>query len=286
MRIVKVICLIFFIVQSTGVKSQVNPPYDAPDQVTWHEKTKTWFVSNLGGGLTFTRDHYGWITRINAKGKIIDSTWVTGLDAPTGMVATENKLFVCDRSGIVQIDIKSAKIEHTYPIPGAEFINDIGVSANGDLYVSDFYGNKIYRLPAGNREAEKFVDIPNSPDGLYVDGDELIVLTWGKISNRKTFETSEKGNVMIVNLKTKAVKPFFKNIAEIGNLEGITKAGEYYYITDWMAGKLLRISKKSGIEVIMTGLIHPADIDYSNSLKTLGFSQHQSSQVMFLKTGL
>ena len=33
--------------------------YDAPDQAVWHAPSKTWFVSNLGGGISLERDNYG-----------------------------------------------------------------------------------------------------------------------------------------------------------------------------------------------------------------------------------
>jgi DNA-binding beta-propeller fold protein YncE len=270
----------------SGVRAQEkNGPYDAPDQITWHAASKSWFVSSLGGGISFARDHYGWISRLDATGRVTDSLWVKGLDAPSGMVATVTKLYVCDRAGILQIDIASAKVEQTYPLPGAEFINDIGIAANGDLYVSDFYGNKIYRIPANTRKAEVFVNIPDSPDGVYVDGEELMVVTWGKIINRKTFETSKKGQVLCINLRTKAIRPLLTNVDEIGNLEGITKVGDYYYVTEWMAGKLLRISKKNGVEEIMTGLKNPSDPDYSAELNTIAFPEHHGSRVLFLKPG-
>lgn len=276
--------LIVLVCPYTVVYAQTKrDAFDAPDQATWHSATKTWFVSNLGGGISLKKDGYGWITRLNASGQIIDSFWVKGLDAPSGSVTTDTKLFVCDRSGVLQIDIPTAKIEQMYQLPGAEFINDIAMAKNGDLYVSDFYGNRIYRLPATNRKAEVFLNIPDSPDGLYVDGNKLIVLTWGKVINKETFETSRKGKILVVDLATKAVDPLLDHIDEVGNLEGITKAGNFYYVTDWMNGRLLRISKESGVEEILTGLKHPTDIDYSNEFNTLAIPEHTGNRVLFLK---
>jgi sugar lactone lactonase YvrE len=284
LKLLSLLLIVFYLPNANP--QDKNTKFDAPDQVTWHEESKTWFVSNLGGGISFAKDHYGWISRLNANGEVIDAAWVKGLNAPTGMVVTATKLFVCDRDGIVQIDIKSAKIEQMYPITGAEFINDIAIGANGDLYVSDFYGDMIYRLPATTRKAEKFLAIPNSPDGILVDGNQLIVVTWGKVTDRKTFATSKKGKVLCVDLATKTVKPLLPGVEEVGNLEGIIKAGGYYYITDWAAGKLLKVSKKTGVEVVVNGLKHPSDIGYSPSLKTLGFAEHGGNRVLFIKTGL
>lgn len=277
-----VVGLLILTVHQISAQDKKNV-FDAPDQVVWHEGSKSWYVSNLGGGVSFARDGYGWITKLDKNGKTIDSNWVKGLDAPSGMVTFDNKLFVCDRIGVLEIDIKKAKVTNTYPVPGAEMINDIAIAANGDIYVSDFFGDKIYKLPAKTRKAVKFLDIPDSPDGLLVDKDQLLIVTWGKITDRSTFATSHLGNLLTVDLKTKAVKPFLNNVKYMGNLEGITKAGDSYYITDWMAGKLLRVTKKNGVEEVLSGLKNPTDLDYAFSLKTLAFPEHGDNRVYMLK---
>ena len=255
--------------------------YDAPDQVIWHSKSQSWFVSNLGGGISLERDGYGWITRLDSQGSVIDRRWVSGLDAPSGMISTDQKLYVCDRDGVVQIDIESGKIDQTYLMPMAEFINDITMSSNGDLYVSDFFGNAIYRLPADSRKPELFVEIDDSPDGLYMNEDRLIVVTWGKDVNRRTFETSEYGTVLAVDLQTKKVSAFSDRVGKIGNLEGITQSDTLdYYITDWMNGKLLKVSDQ-GVETVLVGLKNPTDPDYSKELNVVAFPEHSANRVTF-----
>jgi len=120
--------------QSEKVNNEVV--YDAPDQVLWHAKSNTWFVSNLGGGISLEKDGYGWITRLNESGEVLNAQWIKGMDAPSGMICTDEKLFVCDRSGVYQIDIAKGEIEEEFLLPDAEFVNDVCISANGDLYVS------------------------------------------------------------------------------------------------------------------------------------------------------
>jgi sugar phosphate isomerase/epimerase len=260
-------------------------PFDAPDQVTWHAPSKTWFVSNLGGGISLARDGYGWITRLNADGKVINPRWIDNLDAPSGMVLTDKLLYVCDRDGVYEIDIEQEKINIMYPIKGGEFINDIAMAKNGDLYVSDFFRNTIYKLPKKGRKAEVFVqgDELESPDGLYVEGNELIIASWGVINDTASFGTSKKGEVLSVNLKTKKITKLISELSEVGNLEGITKAGEHYFISDWASGEILKVSKHGGREVFMSGLKHPTDPDYAKGINTLAFPQHGTNQVLFIK---
>ncbi len=259
--------------------------FDAPDQCTWHPQSKSWFVSNLGGGISLEKDGYGWISRLDEKGIVITPFWMglnEGMHAPSGMIANEKYLFVCDRDGVHQIDIAKQKITNFYPIPQGQFINDIALAKNGDLYVSDFFANRIYRLPNKSRLAEIWLETNRleAPDGLYIDGDELIVASWGILSEKGTFNTSKKGDLLKIDLNTKKIEVIAK---EVGNLEGITKAENDYYLTDWASGKLLKVQAQSGVVTeLLSGLKNPTDPDYAKELGVLSFPQHTSNQVLFI----
>ncbi len=83
----------------TGQAQNQNDAYDAPDQVVWHAPSKTWFVSNLGGGISLEKDNNGWISRIDQNGKILDPFWFgkeEGMHAPSGMTITEG-FSICSR---------------------------------------------------------------------------------------------------------------------------------------------------------------------------------------------
>lgn len=255
--------------------------FDAPDQVLWHAKSKTWFVSNLGGGISLEKDGYGWITRLNESGEVINARWIDSLDAPSGMISNHDKLFVCDRSGVYQIDIEKGEIESEILLPDAEFVNDVCISPEGDLYVSDFFGNKIYRISAKTSQPEVFLELDESPDGLYMDSDTLVIVTWGKISNKATFETSQKGKILLVDVATKQVSLLLNEPLEIGNLEGVTKDNEgNFYVSDWMSGKLLKINEQ-GAKTVLSGLQHPTDPDYSPELNVLALPEHKGNRVIF-----
>lgn len=255
--------------------------FDAPDQVLWHAKSKTWFVSNLGGGISLEKDGYGWITRLNSEGEVLNAQWIKDLDAPSGMISTDEKLFVCDRSGVFQIDIAKGEIDAEFLLPDAEFVNDVCLSTRGDLYVSDFFGNKIFRISADTKQPEVFIELDESPDGLYMNSDTLVIVTWGTLSNKATFETSQLGKVLLVDLESKEITTLLDQPIEIGNLEGVTKADNgSYYVTDWMSGKLLKINE-NGVKTVLSGLKNPTDPDYSKELNVVAFPEHNGNQVTF-----
>ncbi len=271
-----------------NASSNADNAYDAPDQVVWHAPSKTWFVSNLGGGISLDKDSFGWITQTDQKGNIIHPFWIgkeEGMHAPSGMTITDDYLYVCDREGVHEIDIAKREIIKFYPLEGGEFINDIVRSSNGDLYISDFFGNKIYKIPAATGKAEVWLETEKlqAPDGLYMEKDKLIVASWGVLSKPGTFETSKLGDLLSVDLKTKKITTLIK---EVGNLEGITRAGKYYYITDWAAGKLLKVNIKKGKVIdFISGLSHPTDPDFAAELNVLAFPQHGTNQVLFIQLG-
>jgi hypothetical protein len=261
-------------------------PFDAPDQCVWHAPSRTWFVSNLGGGISLAKDGYGWLTRLDENGKVIDPFWIglaERMHAPSGMVATDRYLYVCDREGVHEIDIAGRKISNFFPIPQGQFINDITMADNGDLYVSDFFANRIYRLPRESRVAEVWLETNRleAPDGLYMDAGKLIVASWGVLSEPGTFNTSKKGDLLKIDLKTKKIEMLSR---EVGNLEGITMAEDFYYVTDWAAGKLLKIHAETGkVTELLTGLRNPTDPDYAPELGVVAFPQHTGDQVLFIQ---
>lgn len=284
------ICFCYLLV-TTAVASDPNPAqddpqaYDAPDQATWHAPSNSWFVSNLGGGISLESDSYGWITRTDAQGNITDPFWIgkeEGMHAPSGMIATEKYLYACDREGVHQIDIAKREITAFYPLPDGEFVNDVAIDQDGDLYVSDFFANRIYKIAPATGQVEVWLDTERllTPDGLYMEDDQLIVACWGPLSTPGTFETSRPGDLLSIDLETKEIKTL---VSEVGNLEGITKAGKHYYITDWASGKLLKVNpKKQSVTEVITGLSHPTDPGYSEELGVLAFPQHSTNQVLFI----
>ena len=244
-----------------SLNNNLDQILDNPENAYWDKISKSWFISSLGGEkVTIEKDGYGWITRLDEHGKVISNRWIEGLDAPTGMAAYKNFLYAADRGVLVEIDIVKGEIIRKIELPNAEFVNDVAAADNGDIYVSDTFTNTIYKLPR-NKDVEVFVknNLLEYPNGLWVDGNELVVATWGSMTNRTTFETSRKGTLMKVNLKTKEINPIGKGLP-IANFDGVIKYGKFYYATDWTGGRLLKISKNGNVEEVITGFSQFADL--------------------------
>jgi len=108
---------------------------------------------------------------------------------------------------------------------------------------------------------------------------------WAQVMDRLagtgTFKTSKPGDVLKIDLRTKAIETLS---TEAGNLEGITKAGDVYYITDWVAGKLPKIHAQTGdVAELITGLRNPTDPGYAEELGLIAFPQHTGDQLLFVR---
>lgn len=214
---------------------------EAPESVIFDSKRSLYYVSNVVGSPV-DKDGNGYISQLDENGKIVKQKWIVGFNAPKGLGIHNGKLFVADIDQVAMVDIATAKIEMTIPIPGATFLNDISVSANGDVFVSDtFGGNAIHRIKDGKQELwlkDEKLDFPN---GLFVKGNDIFVSSWGVVTNQETWGTDIKGKIIKVSLADKKIADVTKSFF---NGDGLVAYKNGFLATDWVAGKLFFIDNK------------------------------------------
>lgn len=129
------------------------------------------YVSNVNG-----EDAAGFVSRVTTDGEIDSLEWVSGIQTPTGMVAHEGSLYVVDQSQVHQIDLATGIIVKTYASATATSLNDIDVSADGTLYVSELQGATVHKIEGGAVvpwvTSDTLFPVPN---GVMVSGDNLLV---------------------------------------------------------------------------------------------------------------
>ncbi|AFZ18867.1 SMP-30/gluconolactonase/LRE family protein [Allocoleopsis franciscana] len=282
-RIIAILALFIALLLAAAKSAETKGnPLDAPEAAFWHAESRTWFVSNLGGGLSLARDGFGWLTRYDENGKLLDARWVDGMDAPTGIAAVGNLLYVADRAGVHEIDVQRAIILRTIEIPNSKFLNDVAAAPNGDLFVSDFEANRIYRLN-GEREAEVWLEGEEleNPNGLIVEGNNLIIATWGPMTDPATFAVKHPGTLQKAELATRKLSPVGKG-HPIASFDGVIAIGKHYFATDWPAGRLLRISAEGEVQEVLTGFHQLADLGYNPDRKTIAMPVMSDSRLIFL----
>ncbi len=240
---------------------------DGPESALPDESAGVIYLSNLGGGPT-EKDGNGFISKISLDGKIVALKWATGLDAPKGLARAGDRLYAADIDRLVEIALADGKVTASHAAKGAVFLNDVAADAEGRVYVSDIGTNVIWRLADGRFEPWLESEKLNFPNGLLVQGDRLIVASWGVMADEKAGKPGAPGNLVEVSLADKSVRPLGSG-KPVGNLDGIVPFGpSSYLVTDWVAGALYLIEASGDAELIQDFNQGSADLAYLSASKT------------------
>lgn len=250
--------------------------FEFPESVFWDGAAGSFYVTNFGGQTIDPngRDPDGYISRLNGEGRPVAPRWVTGLRSPKGMRRLGDFLYVADAGQLVVVNIPAAAIDHTIDLDaiGAKFPNDVAVDEpTGDVYVSDTRRNAIYRLPAGSRTPEVFLESRalESPNGLLVDGGRLMVAAW------------DPGRVLVVDLASKAVAPH-AGMSPFGQLDGIEQLRDAYLVTDNPGGRLVLVAADGTVTELAKDIPGAADLGLRPGDRVAAIPQLHSGTVRFL----
>lgn len=217
----------------------VQSGFDQPESVVSDAEGAHLYISNIHG-QPGEKNAQGYISKLTNDGKVVERRWVKGLNAPKGMGIDGGKLFVTDIDRFLVIDLGSGKILEQFSPTQAQFLNDVSVSDDGDIYVSDMMGNAIYRYDGETLslwfEDERLMH----PNGVLADEDFLLVASWGA-PIAADFSTEKAGSLLRIGLQGKALTQVAGG-ERLGNLDGVARVGRQLLTNDWMNGRLFRIS--------------------------------------------
>jgi len=174
-KIITCLLLPAFLV-SQGQKHSLAPLWSTdavvatPESVLPELNNNLLYVSLINGS-PWEVDGKGGIGKMTNKGTQYDSNWITGLNAPKGLGMYHDKMYAADISDIVIVDIPKAKILRKIPVPGASGLNDITVTDNGIVYVSDSKSGMIWKME--NEMISLYIDQVTGANGLKAVKDDL-----------------------------------------------------------------------------------------------------------------
>ncbi len=251
---------------------------------------KVYFISNVNGEPN-ARDNNGFITKLDAEGKIIKLKFISGgedaveLHAPKGMALVDRILYVADLDTIRGFDATTGKPLVSITMPPAlgarprQPISLVDVTADGHglLYATDHAGNTVYRIDTTKQGAITVLlhdDRLAGPSGIAVHprNGHLIVVSWDK---GKILEISPEGN--LTELASNGFLSYrFENLSGVdfdrwGNM----------YVSDLTRGKIWRMSPDKRFQVIAEYLPSPADIsiDRANNLILVPYQYADAAEV-------
>jgi DNA-binding beta-propeller fold protein YncE len=234
---------------------------------------KEYFISSVNGEPT-AADNNGFITKLDANGKILNFKFVEGgadgitLHAPKGMALVEQTLYVADLDRLRAFDAVTGKPLAEISVTASPSqtpvqLTDVAYDGADRLYCSDQHGNRIYRVELPSQKVTLLVADPAlaGPAGLAVHpkSGQLIAVSWDK---GKIFSITPDGVVTEI-----FSNGFFSG--RFSNLRGVDfDRWGIMYVSDFTSGKVWRMTWDKRFQVIAEYLPSPGDlgIDRTNNL--------------------
>ncbi|UFH52758.1 SMP-30/gluconolactonase/LRE family protein [Spirosoma sp. KNUC1025] len=207
---------------------------------------------SLIDGSPWETDGRGEIAKLDKNGKILNPSWVSGLNAPKGMGIWGGKLYVADVSEVAVITLATGKVESKIPIDGATGLNDITTDGKGTIYVSDSKMGNVHQIKNGT--ASLFLSNLKGVNGLKSVGDDLYILT-----AKEVYKVGAD-----------------KNPTVVGNMEmggdGIEPVGKGDFILSTWGGVVYYMDKNGKMETLLDTRAqkkNTADIGYDPAQRIL-----------------
>lgn len=226
-------CFVFFVLSScsSGLLNSGTPVslqeiwttdnmLRTPESVLFDRQRNVLYVSNMNQASPTRKDGDGFISILTPGGAIENLHWVTGLNDPKGMALFNNVLYVTDLDEIVAIATQTGSVLGRYKAEKAQFLNDVTVDSDGNIYASDSDKNRIYILRNG-RVSTLIEDTKkdNRPNGLLYDNTRLIIAFSGS------------GNVRFYDLER---REFTDWVDGIPSADGIARAADMgHFVSSW-----------------------------------------------------
>ncbi|MBV9949684.1 MAG: hypothetical protein JOZ69_22775 [Myxococcales bacterium] len=236
-----------------------------PESVLYDADQDRYLVSNINGKPT-DKDNNGFISVLSPDGQVTTLKWIEGgknkvkLDAPKGLALSKGVLYVADISTVRMFDAKTGAPKGDIAIPGSTFLNDVGSSPDGKIYVSDS-GLKVgangfeptgtdavYVIEKNKARAIAKGKELGAPNGVLPTDKGVVVVTF---NSGEVYRLDDKG------AKQDVSKP------PAGGLDGVVSpGGDTLFVSSWQASSIYRGKLGGSFEVALGDQKPPADIGY------------------------
>jgi sugar lactone lactonase YvrE len=236
-----------------------------PESVLYDEQADIYLVSNING-QEVEHDDNGFVTRIRPDGSVEALHWIDGaradvtLHAPKGMALLGDTLFVADIDSVRAFHRTSGAQLGARGVPGATFLNDLAVGANGVLYITDsgldasFKGtgtDAIHRFDANGVTSFASGGQLKAPNGLWVEGDSVYMVPFG--TNTVWVSAASGGTPA-----TLATLP-------AGQLDGVVRLRDgSLLVSSWEGKAVYRVSGGGQVSTVVENVESPADIGWDS----------------------
>jgi hypothetical protein len=235
-----------------------------PESVLHDAAADVYLVSNINGAPG-EKDDNGFISQLSPDGTVANLKWITGdsasvtLHAPKGMAIRGDTLYVADIDCVKMFVRSTGAAAGEVCMDGSTFLNDVGVDANGTLYVTDtgvnadFSDNEedaVWRFsPDG--QTNKLAEGPQlgGPNGIAFNDEGAYVVTFSSGEIYQVGPGGERRNVL-------------PGVAS-RQLDGIVFLSDGGYVfSSWGDRAVHRVSALGTPSELLENVESPADIGY------------------------
>ncbi|MCS6303310.1 MAG: hypothetical protein H8K07_06560 [Nitrospira sp.] len=264
---------------------------ESPNSFIGDPSGKEYFISNINGEPE-ARDNNGFITKLNADGKVTDLKFIQGgvadvlLHAPKGMALVGPILYIADLDQLKAFDKTSGKLIATVLFPTSSHtrvsLTDVAAAPDGMLYVSDEAANSIYRVdPSGNHRVDLLIHDERlaGPAAIVIHPKTNHLITVSR-QKGKIFDVTPDGQ--LTELEANGVfTGRFENLSGVDFDQWGTM-----YVSDITKGKIWRMTRDHRFQVIAEYLPAPADIsiDRVNNLILVPYHYVHAAEINGLET--
>ena len=242
-----------------------------PEGVVYDLSNNSYLISNYGDGK---------IIRIDSLGQ--QSIFNEDCNSLAGMHLVGDTLFALDyqgdHPGLVALSLSTADTLFTLYIEGMNYLNDIISDSSGNLYITDSFANKIFKVRMEDLNYSVFVDSGlNTPDGIMFDEENNRLLVNNSVQ-------SSNGPIESVNLNDSTMTTLIET--GIMGLDGITTDDQgYTYISSWDSDTVYRYDENFSQppEVIADGYTAPGDIYFNSEDNILVVPDFFTNSVDFIE---
>jgi len=238
---------------------------------------KNLIVSMNAGNRAEGAPEDGFVSLINPDGSVHTPRFIgatrDGLDLvdPIGSAVRNGVLYTVDSGYLRSFDLASGRPLNSFQVPGAGFLNGIGVAEDGTAFISDSNNERIIEVTADGRSSV-FYEGPAlaRPNGVAIDND---------------------GNVVVVNINTNDVLTFNRegevilteHSVEAGNDGVVVTADGTKYTSSVRFGSVSRIRPGQDAEVIASGIPSAASMCYDSTQHQLVIPMNPNNALAFIK---
>lgn len=255
--------------------------FQAPETAVWDDRTDTYLVSNINGGLTAIDDN-GFISKVLPSGEIAELKWIDGgkrnitLNGPKGMVLTDQHLVVADIHTVRFFDRVTGDPVREVPIPDSYMLNDPAVAADGTIYVTDTgtetakHPGAIYRISNGQAELIAKGTEYDRPDGLITHGKDLLVTPFAAHANT------------VYRLTMDGEREPFARVPK-PKLDGLIELPDgSFVVTSWGGKEVYRVQQDGSVEVLASDIPSPAQIGFDAKRERLLVPVLQENKMLYI----